>query len=178
MHDPPTQLTLVIEGTSDPQFSVRLIPRLISQSLREIMDLPEVRQTFERLYAVHLKTIDIIRSRGELKSGVVFFDVADQKFEGFNKFIPYYLFLGAVYSVALSRSQARIKIGVGSNPWNPVPKTANLASICERYGGGGHAKVAAISLPPTDLAQARSIANEIVSGLRSGLREQGVGNRE
>jgi len=176
MRDPPTQLTLVIEGTSDPQFSVRLIPRLLSQSFQEIMALPEVRQTFERLYAVHLETIDIIRSRGELKSGVVFLDVADQNFEGFNKFIPYYLFPEAVYSVALSRSQERIKIGVGSNPWNPTPKTANLASICERYGGGGHAKVAAISLPPTDLARARSIANEIVTGLRSSLTEEG--NRE
>jgi hypothetical protein len=179
MRDPPTQLTLVIEGTTDPQFSVRLIPRLISQPLNEIMDLPEVRQTFERLYAVHLKMIEIIRSRGELKDGVLFFDLSDGNSEGFNKFIPYYLFPGAVYSVALSRSQARIKIGVGSNPWNATPKTANLASICERYGGGGHAKVAAISLPPADLDRARSVAAEIVDGLRAGLADkQGVGVRD
>jgi hypothetical protein len=169
MREPATQLTLVIEGTSDPQFTVRLIPKLISKPLQEIMDIPEVRQTFDRLYALHLKTIDIIRSRAKLKNGVLFFDVADQTFEGFNKFIPYYLFPGAVYSVALSRSQARFKIGVGSNPWNATPKTANLASICERYGGGGHAKVAAISLPPTDFAHARKVADEIVSDLRSGL---------
>ena len=169
MHEPATQLTLVIEGTSDPQFSVRLIPKLMSMSLQQIMDIPEVRQTFDRLYALHLKTIDIIRSRAELKDGVVFLDVADQDFEGFNKFIPYYLFPGAVYSVALSRSATRFKIGVGSNPWNATPKTANLASICERYGGGGHAKVAAISLPPTDCARARKVADEIASHLRCGL---------
>jgi len=174
MHEPATQLTLVIEGTSDPQCTVRLIPKLISTPLQEIMDIPEVRQTFDRLYALHLKTIDIIRSRAGLKNGVLFFDVADQPFEGFNKFIPYYLFPGTVYSVALSRSQARIKIGVGSNPWNATPKTANLASICERYGGGGHAKVAAISLPPTDFARARKVADEIVSDLRSGLAQSGV----
>jgi hypothetical protein len=174
MREPATQLTLVIEGTSDPQFTVRLIPMLISKSLQEIMDIPEVRQTFDRLYALHLETIDIIRSRAELKNGVLYFDVADQTFEGFNKFIPYYLFPGTVYSVALSRSQARIKIGVGSNPWNATPKTANLASICERYGGGGHAKVAAISLPPTDLVHARKVADEIVSDLRSGLAQLGA----
>jgi hypothetical protein len=174
MREPATQLTLVIEGTSDPQFTVRLIPKLISKPLQEIMDIPEARQTFDRLYALHLETIDTIRSRAELKNGVLFFDVADQAFEGFNKFIPYYLFPGTVYSVALSRSQARIKIGVGSNPWNATPKTANLASICERYGGGGHAKVAAISLPPTDFARAREVADEIVSDLRSGLVEFGV----
>jgi oligoribonuclease NrnB/cAMP/cGMP phosphodiesterase (DHH superfamily) len=156
----------------------------LDKPLQEIMDIPEVRQTFDRLYALHLKTTDTIRSRGELKNGVLFFDVADQNFEGFNKFIPYYLFPEAVYSVALSRSRARIKIGVGSNPWNATPKTANLASICERYGGGGHAKVAAISLPPTDFALARKVADEILSDLRSGLappignRGQGTGNRE
>jgi hypothetical protein len=156
---------------------VRLIPKLISEPLQEIMDIPEVRRTFDRLYELHLRTIDVVRSRGELKNGVLFFDVTDQNFEGFNKFIPYCLFPGAVYSVALSRSPARIKIGVGSNPWNATPKNANLASICERYGGGGHAKVAAISLPPTDLARARSVAEEIVSNLRSGLAAP-VGNRE
>ena len=99
----------------------------------------------------------------------MFFDVSDQGFEGFNKFIPYYLFPAAVYSVALSRSQERIKIGVGSNPWSARPKMANLASICERYGGGGHAKVAAISLPPTDLTRAREVAREIVQELRGTL---------
>jgi hypothetical protein len=183
MREPATQLTLVIEGTTDPLFSVRLIPELIAKPLQEIMDIPGVRQTFDQLYARHLRTMDIIRSRGELRNGVLFFDVADQNFEGFNKFIPYHLFPGAVYSVALSRSPARIKIGVGSNPWNATPKTANLASLCERYGGGGHAKVAAISLPLADLARARSVADEIVSHLRSGLavpagnREQGAGNR-
>ena len=169
MREPATQLTLVIEGASDPLFCVRLIPKLICMSLQEIMNIPEVRETFKRLYAVHLQTVEIIQSRTELQNGVLFFDVADQNFEGFNKFIPYYLFPAAVYSVALSSSQERIKIGVGSNPWNATPKTANLASICERYGGGGHAKVAAISLPPTDLARAREVANEIVTNLRSGF---------
>lgn len=169
MREPATQLTLVIEGTRDPGFCVWLIPQLISKSLPEIMDIPEVRRTFERLYAVHLRTIDLIRSRGELKDGVLFFDVLDQNFEGFNKFVPYYLFPAAVYSVALSRSQERIKIGVGSNPWNATPKTANLASICERYGGGGHAKVAAISLLPTEFVLARKVADEIVRDLRSSL---------
>jgi hypothetical protein len=113
--------------------------------------------------------MEIIRRRAELIDGVVFFDLADQSFEGFNKFIPYSLFPAAVYSVAISRSQERIKIGVGSNPWNATPKTANLASICEQFGGGGHAKVAAISLPPTELAQAREVARQIVEQLRASL---------
>ena len=49
--------------------------------------------------------------------------------------------------------------------------TTNLATISERFGGGGHAKVAAISLPPGDLERAREIAREIVAELRASLRE-------
>jgi hypothetical protein len=167
MREPATQLTLVIEGTREADLCAELIPDFLSKPLKEIVALPRVRRIFDDLYALHRKSIEIIRSRSELKDGVVFFDLVDQNLEGFNKFIPYYLFPEAVYSVALSRSQERMKIGVGSNPWNTTPKTANLASICERFGGGGHAKVAAISLPPTELTRARQVARQIAQELRS-----------
>ena len=43
----------------------------------------------------------------------------------------------------------------------------NLAAICERYGGGGHARVGAISFPPERADQAREAAAEIVAELRA-----------
>lgn len=172
MKDPATQLTLVIEGTRTPDFVSTLIPELISRPLKEVAGLPHIREAFEQLYSQHLKFMELIRQRGELKEGVLFFDVVDQDAEGYNKFVPYYLFPESVYSVALSRSQERTKIAVGSNPWNSVPKHANLANICERFGGGGHAKVAAISLPPADLERARSVAQEITVELRNSLRAE------
>jgi hypothetical protein len=174
MREPATQLTLVIEGTTEPDFCMRLIPELLSRPLKEIIALPHIQKAFEQLYAQHLKSIELLRGRAELQDGVVFFDVADQHVEGFNKFIPYYLFPTAVYCVGVSSSKERIKIAVGSNPWSRAPKTANLASICERYGGGGHPKVAAISLPPQDLERARDVAAQIVHELRTGT---GLGTR-
>ncbi len=170
MRDPATQITLVIEGTRSKDFVAGLIPELVARPLAEIAALPPIRQRFKELHRLHLETTEIVRKRARLEESVVFFDVADQNSEGFNKFIPYYLFPQAVYSVALSRSKDRTKIAVGSNPWNPTPKTANLATICERFGGGGHAKVAAISLPPDELERARSVAGQIVTELRASLR--------
>jgi hypothetical protein len=170
MRDPATQITLVIENAPSNDFVAGLIPDLLSKPLSEIAAMPSIRQAFERLYDQHLKTIEIIRNRTHLSEGVAFIDLSDQSFEGFNKFIPYYLFPESVYNVALSSSRERIKVAVGSNPWNPTRKDANLASICERFGGGGHAKVAAISLPPTDLDRGRAIASEIVRELRSSLQ--------
>jgi nanoRNase/pAp phosphatase (c-di-AMP/oligoRNAs hydrolase) len=43
----------------------------------------------------------------------------------------------------------------------------NLAQVCERYGGGGHARVGAISFPPDQTDKARQAAAEIVAELRA-----------
>jgi nanoRNase/pAp phosphatase (c-di-AMP/oligoRNAs hydrolase) len=45
----------------------------------------------------------------------------------------------------------------------------NLAKICERYGGGGHARVGAISFEVTQNAEARKAAQEIVEELRASV---------
>lgn len=165
MRDPAMQITLVIEGASDPQFVPQLIPYLASKPLQEIAALPHVRREFERLYAQHLKWIEIIRQRAKLKDGVLFIDVTDQNREGYNKFIPYYLFTDAVYTVSISRSPTRIKIGVGSSPWKQIANPVNLASLSERFGGGGHARVAAISLAPEDSEAALEASRQIIQEL-------------
>ncbi|HET9803162.1 MAG TPA: hypothetical protein VFP96_07995, partial [Candidatus Acidoferrum sp.] len=57
-------------------------------------------------------------------------------------------------------------VSVGTNPWKETPADVNLAALCEKYGGGGHARVAAISFAPGDLARARQAALEIAATLR------------
>jgi hypothetical protein len=75
------------------------------------------------------------------------------------------LFPEATYTVALTRGPQRTKISVGSNPWSPRPRTHNIATICERYGGGGHAVVGAISLGPDEVEKGRVVMAEIVKEL-------------
>jgi hypothetical protein len=41
----------------------------------------------------------------------------------------------------------------------------SIAKICERYGGGGHPVVGAVSLPADQLARAREVAGEIAEEL-------------
>ena len=88
----------------------------------------------------------------------------DYDLEGYNKFVPYYLHPESTYSVGLSKSSFRTKVSVGSNPWTKMRQKdmVNLAVICERYGGGGHARVGAISFEPSQEEQAREAAREIV----------------
>ena len=167
MGAPAMKLTLVIEAAKESGIVQRVIRWMQFRQLPEIIAEPEVQALFEPLYRRHLDSIEIIRSRARQEDGVVYFDLAGYEMEGYNKFIPYYLFPASTYTVSVSPSAFRTKISVGSNPWAPAAPAHNLATICERYGGGGHARVGAISLEPGALEKARALAAEIVAELKS-----------
>ena len=164
---PAMKLTLVIEAVKGSDIVQRIIGWMQHRPLTEIIAEPEIQALYQPLYERHVQSIEIIQSRSRQQDGVVFFDLAGYDMEGYNKFIPYYLFPNSVYTVSVSPSSQRTKISVGSNPWAPEAPKHNLATICERYGGGGHARVGAISLPPGDLERARAVAAEIVEELKS-----------
>ncbi len=166
MGQPAMQLTMVIEATQDPGFVPRLIPLLAALSLGEIIAEPFVAPLIPPLMERHQRSIELLRQRTDCSDGVVFFDITDQELEGYNKFIPYFLHPECIYSVGLSKSSFRTKVAVGSNPWAWTNRLVNLAKICERYGGGGHARVGAISFEPNQFDRAREAAREIVAELR------------
>lgn len=163
---PAMKLTLVIEGSKGSETVHSIIRAMRTQSLEQIIAMPEIQAIYQPLYERHLQSIDLIRSRAACEGGVVFFDLVADGVEGYNKFIPYYLFPESVYTVSVSVSSFRSKVSVGSNPWVPEIRH-NLATICERYGGGGHARVGAISFPVDAVEDARRAAAEIVQELRS-----------
>lgn len=172
MREPAMKLTMAIEATQDPAFVPRLIPFLASKPLAEILQEPFVANLLPPLLERHQQSIAILRERTHMEDGTIFFDVTDHELEGYNKFVPYYLHPASIYSVGLSKSSFRVKVSVGSNPWAPKPPAVNLARICERYGGGGHARVGAISFDVSQQAEARKAADEIVEELRTAVRRK------
>jgi hypothetical protein len=169
MAEPAMKLTMAIESTNDPSFLPRLITSLVDEPLGKVIEAPFVKPLIGPLMERHRRSIDILRQRSECKQATIYFDITDYDLEGYNKFIPYYLHPDSVYSVGLSSSSFRVKVAVGSNPWTRKSKMVNLAKICERYGGGGHARVGAISFPPDQAAAARQAASEIVAELRASV---------
>lgn len=161
------KLTLVIEAAKGSDIVQRVIRWMMHRSLDEIIAEAEIQALYEPLYQRHLQSIDIINKQSRQDDGVVFFDLAGFEVEGYNKFIPYYLFPSSTYTVSVSPSAYRTKISVGSNPWSKETPKHNLANICERYGGGGHARVGAISFEPGELEKARRVAGEIVEELKT-----------
>ncbi len=168
LKEPALQLMQVIEGTPDESFIEQIIRALTQKSLTDVATSEEVGARFQPILKQHLETVEVIKRKATCESDVVQFDLIDEGFEGFNKFIPYYLFPEATYTVALTRAPQRTKISVGSNPWAPRPRRHNIATICERYGGGGHAVVGAISFAPDEVEKARQAMREIVEELQAG----------
>jgi hypothetical protein len=138
---------------------------LTEKPLAAVANGDEVQKRFRPILEQHLATLEAVKRKAVATGDVVSFDLVDEGYEGFNKFIPYYLFPETTYTVALTRGPHRTKISVGSNPWAPRPRTHNIAKICERYGGGGHAVVGAISLGTDEVEKARTILKEIVAEL-------------
>jgi len=169
MAAPAMKLTMVLESSAGDSLVPKLIPLLTEMPLQEVLDQGFVQELLGPLMERHRAAIELIRSRATVDQGVITFDITDQPTEGYNKFIPYYLHPEGTYNVGLSKSSFRTKVAVGTNPWTPLPadKLVNLAAICERYGGGGHARVGAISFPPDREDEARKAAGEIVAELRA-----------
>jgi hypothetical protein len=165
LEEPALQLMQVIESDPDDSFIEWIIRELTISSLEDVAQNDEVQRKFQPILAKHLETVELVKVKAKYANGVVQFDLVDDGIEGFNKFIPYYLYPQTTYSVALTRGSQRTKISVGSNPWAPNPRTHNIASICERYGGGGHAVVGAVSLGTEEVDRARAIMQEIIAEL-------------
>jgi hypothetical protein len=172
MKAPAMKLTMAIESSTDRDFVKKLIPLLAYHPLATILEEPFVAAVLPPLLERHERSVEILRQRMEEKDGTIFFDITDLDLEGYNKFIPYYLHPDSVYSVGLSKSSFRVKVSVGSNPWSKREPTVNLAKVCERYGGGGHARVGAISFEVNQSDAAHQAALEVVAELRASVRQQ------
>jgi hypothetical protein len=160
------KLMQVIEGEKDPKFVEKIINLLTEQALDEIIESEEIQARLAPILEQHWSTVELIKERAKYERGVVSFDLTDTGVDGYNKFIPYYFHPETTYVVSLSQSTFRTKISVGSNPWAPRPRVHNIAEICEKYGGGGHAVVGAVSLKPEELELGRKYMKEIINELQ------------
>jgi hypothetical protein len=165
LREPALRLMTWIENNRDLALADRFIEDLGSRPLDQIVSDPYIAGQLGPLLEQHQRNIEIVRKAARHDKGVVFSDLADSGVTAFNKFISYYLFPDSRYAVAVTLG-SRAKVSVGSNPWSSVRRTHEINKICERYGGGGHAVVGAVSVPRNDLARARQIATEIVAELQ------------
>ncbi len=165
--EPALRIMTFLESSRDPAASGRLIEALRTRTLAEVAGEPWVAGPLAPVLERHFRSIDAVRAAARLEGGVAFLDLAESGLETGNKFVLYWLFPEARYTVTVSHDAKRSKVSVGSNPWARPARAHDISRICERYGGGGHPVVGAVSLDPGRLDEARRVAGEIVATLQS-----------
>jgi hypothetical protein len=166
LREPALRIMTLLEATRDPALPERLIEAMQREPLFRIADEPWIAVPLQPVLERHRTAIELVRAHARAHDGVVEIDLGDTAVEAANKFIAYELFPEANYTVVVTRDAKRTKVSVGSNPWARHRRVHDIALICERYGGGGHPVVGAVTLPPGTLPEARRIAAEIASTLR------------
>src|SRR5262249_53521133 len=157
-----------IEVDGDDSFLAPRIAKLAhGASIDEIIADPDVQRLLVPLREAHEQALDAIQRNAVCEREVVTFELVGLGHDRYNKFIPYWLFPEARYCVAVIVGPSRAKVSVGANPWSETLDDHNIATLCARYGGGGHKVVGAVSLRPDELPLARSIAADIAALLRT-----------
>jgi hypothetical protein len=167
LEEPALRIMTLLEATKDPQLPTRVIEAMQRRPLAEIAAEPWAAGPLVPILERHAAAVEVVRRLARLEDGVVTVDLADAGIEGSNKFIAYDLYPEARYTVVVTRDPKRAKVSVGSNPWARPARAHDISKLCERYGGGGHPVVGAVSLPPDRLEDARRIAGEIAAALRT-----------
>jgi hypothetical protein len=167
LREPALRLMTWVENNRDRNLAERFIEDLPTRPLAEIAADPYVATPLGPLLERHTQTVEVVRRLARRDGDIVVTNLIPEKISTANKFIVYYLHPDARYTVTLLETKERYKISVGSNPWPKVPRTHDIAKLCERYGGGGHPAVGAISLPKTDPAAVERTAAEVIAFLKS-----------
>lgn len=163
--EPVLQLMSVVEHKGNDAFLQAMVQRLLQEPLEHVAKSPEIEAAFAPIAAQQRAFVDLVKQHAEDRGRVVLVDLSGAVVEVAAKFVTYALWPSSAYSVLLTRSPSKCKISIGYNPWAPVPRTHDVASICERHGGGGHPVVGAISLPAGDVVRAQKLAREIAEEL-------------
>ena len=166
LEEPALRIMTLLEATRDEALPDRIIEAMRRRPLAEIAAAPWAAEPLAPVLARHRQAVELFRERARLERGVVTVDLLGTGIDAPNKFIAYDLFPAARYTVVLTEGPGRTKVSVGSNPWPVVPRTHDVAALCARHGGGGHAVVGAVTLPPGQADEARRVGADIAASLR------------
>lgn len=163
--NPIMRLAAVIERYGDDALLTRLIAELSEKPLLDVANGGNVTRRYARLAEQHDRFVRRVREGAEMMGRVVFVDLTNEPLESVGKFVTYALYPDAMYSVMVGLMKSGAKVSVGYNPWSGRPRDVDISSICERYGGGGHAVVGAVQFKASETPKARQVARSIAEEL-------------
>jgi hypothetical protein len=160
-------LRLVVEHAEREELRTEVVRRLRFRSMEEVLAAPELKAVADRCVEERRGEMGFVVRRLERRDTVGYLDVRGLEGARPNRFLPYCVFPDLEYLVTISAGDAWVRISLGTNPWRRAERFVNLAEVAGRYGGGGHAAVAGISLPPRNEALVEQVRDEILQMLTS-----------
>jgi hypothetical protein len=150
----------------EPDYFEHLVKEMRSKTLEEVADSSHVIEGSRKVQARIMAGLKRFKASAWLEDdGIAVFDVNGTG-TTVSRYAPYYIYPAARYSVGIIRSEFGAKITAMRNPWSEF-HSVPLGTIIERFGGGGHERVAGLLLPPERAGEARSILNELISAIRA-----------
>lgn len=162
---PMPRMAAVVEQHGDAELLAHLVPEILAKPIEEVATSDYIESRYLPIGKASKITMERIGDALVERGDVVFVDLHDAPLKASGKFVAYALAPKCVYSIALIRMKQHFKITIGYNPWCDKPRKHDIASLCQRYGGGGHPVVGAVSLPLKKLDEARKVAETLIMEL-------------
>lgn len=144
---PALEISFSLIGAHGSDYCAFLIRELQRKSLPEVAELPAVKVKVQEIRTRINYGLRRLRQAIRLEpGGIVVFDVEQTGEDIISRYAPYCFYPDARYSIGLVRSSGGAKITAMRNPWREFPSVP-LGKLFEKYGGGGHQRVASVLVP-------------------------------
>jgi hypothetical protein len=143
-----------------------LVQGLASKDLSRVAELPEVRDRYAEVRGRREAGLERMRGKVRLEVGnIVTFDIEASGNDLISRYSPYYFFDGARYSIGVVRLEDRAQITAMRNPWLNF-ESVPLGEVFERFGGGGHQRVASVIIPAEESQRIPEIVEKVKREMR------------
>jgi hypothetical protein len=143
-----------------------LLQALKEKTLVQVAELPEVKSRYQQVRDQMRRGLNLFANAAHLAPGeLIVFDVQASSDSMISRYAPFYFHPDARYSIGATRDERGARITAMRNPWRAFPSVP-LGALFERYGGGGHERVAAVILQNREPQEVTRILQELLQEIR------------
>lgn len=159
---PALQINLSLAVDRSPEYLKRLVELFGRESLSEVANSEDVHPKFQRAVQWQADALEYLKEVADVRDGVVSCDLTSRK-GMFSRYGAYYLWPETRFLVAVYTDGKGFRLTISTNPWRTF-EGPDLSALAREYGGGGHPRVAGISV--STRKRALQIGVEIAEILR------------
>jgi hypothetical protein len=156
---------------ADASLMVEIVTSLRTTALEDIGRSPQVAALSNRWLDGQGEALRAFRKIARLTDdGTVLFEI-EEVHGSFSRYLPFYIFPDARYSLGLVCTASGPKMTAMRNPWLQF-ESVPLGSIFATFGGGGHQRIGSVILPGASLDAARHAMEQVRAKIAVAEREQ------